>query len=77
MAMATWAVLCCVICAAGISFSCSQAPSEQVTKYEARADGYVQQENFREALTEYKNAARATPSNLARRWMFTVPTVSV
>jgi tetratricopeptide (TPR) repeat protein len=48
--------------------SCSEAPSERATRYEANADGYVQQEKFREALIEYKNAARAAPDNPAIHW---------
>lgn len=48
--------------------SCSEAPSERAAKHERRGDGYVQQEKFREAVIEYKNAARATPDNPAIHW---------
>ena len=53
---------------AAFLLSCSRAPSDQAARYENRADGYVQQEKFREALIEYKNAARATPDNPAIHW---------
>ena len=48
--------------------SCSEVPSERAAKHESRGDGYVQQEKFREAVIEYKNAARATPDNPAIHW---------
>lgn len=66
--MAKGVVLLCILCVAVVTLSCSGSSSEQAARYEARADGYVQEEKFREALIEYKNAARATPDNPAIHW---------
>ena len=66
--MTNWLALLWVLCACGSTLSCSEAPSQRAARYEARADGYVQQEKFREAVIEYKNAARATPDNPAIHW---------
>lgn len=63
IAMARGGAVLCALCAPVVTLSCSEALSEQAARYEARADGYLQQENFREALIEYKNAARATSDN--------------
>ena len=66
--MAKWVAVLCVLWVAASTLSCSEAPSEQAAKYEARADGYVQEDKFREALIEYKNAARAAPDSPALHW---------
>ncbi|MBI4002223.1 MAG: tetratricopeptide repeat protein, partial [Nitrospira defluvii] len=58
----------CLVVAASFLVSCAEAPSERAAKHERRGDGYVQQEQFREAVIEYKNAARATPDNAAIQW---------
>ena len=48
--------------------SCSEAPSERSAKHEHRGDEYVQQNKFREAVIEYKNAVRAAPDNPSIHW---------
>lgn len=48
--------------------SCSDAPSERAVKHESRGDDYVQHEQFREAVIEYRNAARAVPDNITLQW---------
>lgn len=63
----------CLSCLSLIFFSaflisCSEAPSDRAAWHESRGDGYVEQEKLREALIEYKNAARATPDNPAIHW---------
>lgn len=60
--------LCCILCVSVLTVSCSEGPTEQAAKHEARGDGYVQHEQFREALIEYKNAVRATPDSPALQW---------
>jgi tetratricopeptide (TPR) repeat protein len=47
---------------------CSEAPANRAAKHESRGDGYAQQEKFREAVIEYKNAVQATPDNSALQW---------
>lgn len=66
--MAKWIALCCVLAAIPLTLSCSDSPAERAAKHERRGDGYVQQEKFREALIECKNAARATPDNASIQW---------
>lgn len=66
--MARWLSCLYVIGFSAFLVSCSEAPSERAAKHESRGDGYVQQEKFREAVIEYKNAARATPDNPAIHW---------
>ena len=66
--MGRWVALCCVLCAATLAVSCSEAPAERAARYETRADGYVDQKQFREAVIEYKNAVRAFPDNPAIQW---------
>lgn len=66
--MARWLLRVYVIGFCAFLVSCSEAPSERAAKHERRGDGYVQQEKFREAVIEYKNAARATPDNPAIHW---------
>ena len=48
--------------------SCSKAPYERAAEHEKRADAYVQKEKLREAVIEYRNAARETPDNPALQW---------
>ncbi|MBX3121010.1 MAG: tetratricopeptide repeat protein [Fimbriimonadaceae bacterium] len=66
--MPRWFGFCCVLGVCIIILSCTKAPSEQAAKHESRGDAYVQQEKFREAVIEYKNAARATPENAVLQW---------
>jgi tetratricopeptide (TPR) repeat protein len=66
--MARWLLRVYVIGVCAFLVSCSEAPSERAAKHESRGDAYVQQEKFREAVIEYKNAARATPDNPAIHW---------
>lgn len=66
--MARWLLSLYLIGFCAFLVSCSEAPSERAAKHEGRGDGYVQQEKFREAVIEYKNAARATPDNPAIHW---------
>ena len=66
--MARWLLRVYVIGVCAFLVSCSEAPSERAAKHESRGDGYVQQEKFREAVIEYKNAARATPDNPSIHW---------
>lgn len=68
ISMAGWVRLCCILCLSVSTLSCSEAPSERAARHETRGDGYVQQEKFREAVIEYKNAARATPDSPAIQW---------
>ncbi len=66
--MARWLRCLYLIGFSAVLISCSEAPAERAARYEARADGYVQEGKFREALIEYKNAARASPDNPAIQW---------
>lgn len=66
--MARWLSCLYFIGFCGFLVSCSEAPSERAAKHESRGDGYVQQQKFREAVIEYKNAARVTPDNPAIHW---------
>lgn len=66
--MVRWLPHLCLVVSTVFLVSCSEAPSERAARYETRADGYVQQEKFREAVIEYKNAVRATPDNPAIHW---------
>lgn len=66
--MASSFVLCCALCLSAFTLSCTKTPSDEANQHETRGDGYVQQEQFREAMIEYKNAARATPDNPALHW---------
>ena len=66
--MARWVVVCCVMCLPVSAVSCTKAPSDQANQHETRGDGYVQQGKFREAVIEYKNAARAVPDNPSIQW---------
>ncbi len=66
--MARWLLRVYVIGFCAFLVSCSEAPSERAAKHESRGDAYVQQEKFREAVIEYKNAARATPDNPSIHW---------
>ena len=66
--MVRWLPHLCLVVSTVSLVSCSEAPSERAARYETRADGYVQQEKFRDAVIEYKNAARATPDNPAIHW---------
>ena len=66
--MFRWMSSLSLVVTAAFLLSCSEGPSERAARYETRADEYVQQEKFREALIEYKNAVRATPDNPAIHW---------
>jgi tetratricopeptide (TPR) repeat protein len=66
--MARWVALFCILCVSVFILSCSEAPSKRAAKHESRGDGYVDHEQFREAVIEYKNAARATPDDPSIQW---------
>ena len=66
--MARWITLCCALCLSASTISCSEAPSDRAAKHESRGDGYLQQEKLREAVIEYRNAAKATPDNAPIQW---------
>ena len=70
--MVRWLSYLCLVVSTVFLVSCSEAPSERAARYETRADGYVQQEKFREAVIEYKNAVRATSNNPAIHWKLAV-----
>lgn len=48
--------------------SCSDTPAELVVKHTRRGDEFVQKEKFKEAVIEYKNAAKAAPDDARVRW---------
>ncbi|MEP7153044.1 MAG: tetratricopeptide repeat protein, partial [Nitrospira sp.] len=60
--------LLCALCVALSTLACSEAPSGRAAKHESRGDAYVQEEKFREAVIEYKNAVRAAPDNPSLQW---------
>ncbi len=66
--MVRWLSCLYIISLCAFLVSCSEAPSERAARHESRGDGYVQQNKFREAVIEYKNAVRATPDNPAIHW---------
>ena len=66
--MARWLLCLSFIFFSAFLISCSEAPSERAARHESRGDRYVEQEKFREAVIEYKNAVRATPDNPAIHW---------
>lgn len=66
--MTRWVVHCCALILLVFTLSCAKTPSEQAAKHEVRGDGYVQQEQFREAMIEFKNAVRAAPDNPSLQW---------
>lgn len=66
--MAKWSALCCLLVLELLHLSCSEPSTDRAARHERRGDAYVQQEQFREAVIEYKNAARATPDNPVLQW---------
>ena len=64
----TWGRFLPALCLAALVTSCSEPLSEQAAKHEVRGDGYVQHEQFREAMIEFKNAVRAAPDNPSLQW---------
>jgi tetratricopeptide (TPR) repeat protein len=48
--------------------SCKASPESRAKKHVMRGDKYLSQEQFREALIEYKNAVDALPDNPDLRW---------
>ena len=66
--MAKWIVLCCLLALEPLLLSCSQPLTDRAAQHERRGDTYVQQEQFREAVIEYKNAARDSPDRPDLHW---------
>lgn len=66
--MATWLAFFYAFAITLTGAACSEAPANRAAKHESRGDGYVQQEKFREAVIEYKNAVQAAPDNAALQW---------
>ncbi len=64
----TWVRVLPALYLVALVTSCSEPLSEQAAKHEVRGDGYVQQEQFREAMIEFKNAVRAAPDNPSLQW---------
>ena len=60
--------LCYILGAVSLFLSCSEAPSERASRHERRGDEYVHGEKFREAVIEYRNAARAMPDSPTIQW---------
>ena len=57
------------LCLLAVSLTaCSSSPEELVAKHTQRADQYVQEGKFPEAVIEYRNAVKAAPDNAALRW---------
>ncbi len=48
--------------------SCTNTPDELVAKHGKRGDEYVQENKFKEAVIEYKNAVKAGPNNALLHW---------
>ena len=61
-------VLCCLLAIEPLLASCAEPLSDRAAKHETRGDAYVQQEQFREAVIEYKNAARDSPDRPDLHW---------
>ncbi|MBX3342160.1 MAG: tetratricopeptide repeat protein [Nitrospira sp.] len=66
--MARWLVMFCGLAMILMVEACSETPATRAAKHEVRGDGYVQQEQFREAMIEFKNAVRAAPDNPSLQW---------
>lgn len=66
--MAKWIALCCLLVLEPLLFSCSEPSTDRAARHESRGDAYVQQEKFREAVIEYKNAARNNPDRSDVYW---------
>lgn len=66
--MTKWFSHLCLSVSLAFLVSCSGSSGERAAKHESRGDAYLQQEKFREAVIEYKNAARATPDSPAIQW---------
>ena len=43
-------------------------PTEKLGEHITRADGYLETEDFAEAIIEYKNALQLDPNNAAAHW---------
>jgi len=66
--MAKWIAFCCVLALAPLLVSCSESLNEGATRHERRGDAYVEQDQFREAVIEYKNAVRDRPDHSGLHW---------
>jgi len=66
--MAKWSGRCCLVALVPLLVSCSEPPADRAARHEHRGDAYVEQEQFREAVIEYKNAARDSPARADLHW---------
>ena len=58
-----------VLCLSSVFlFSCSSSPAELAAKHARRGDEYAQQEKYKEAVIEYKNAVKAEPGDAVLRY---------
>jgi tetratricopeptide (TPR) repeat protein len=58
-----------VLCLSSVFlFSCSSSPAELAAKHARRGDEYAQQEKYKEAVIEYKNAVKAGPGDAVLRY---------
>jgi len=57
------------------SWSCSQSNEDQLAQHMNRGDLYVQQGKFPEAVIEYRNAARAGPTDISIHWKLSQATL--
>lgn len=59
---------CCLLALVPLLVSCSEPPADRAARHEHRGDSYVEQDQFREALIEYKIAARDSPGQADLHW---------
>ncbi len=48
--------------------ACSSTPEERIAKHLKRGDEYMQRQEYKEAVIEYKNAVKAGPNDGKLRW---------
>jgi len=61
-------LLACWVVAAVFLASCDRSPEAKMVKHVKRGDAYVKEEKFKEAVIEYRNAAKAVPKDPAAHW---------
>ncbi|HAP41689.1 MAG TPA: hypothetical protein DCQ94_18310, partial [Nitrospira sp.] len=66
--MAKWIAFCCVFALAPLLASCSDSLNDRAARHERRGDAYVEQDEFRKAVIEYKNAVRDKPDHSDLHW---------
>lgn len=57
-----------VLCLVAAVWSCSRSNEEQFVEHLERGDRYAKQQQYAEAVIEYKNAVRAAPNDVATHW---------